>query len=122
VSYAIGQVIVGTFMSDELYRQLDDWSEESEWRLEIFPEDKDIDDVLRELGFEVPYVNSGDPTAWIGVEIQELDECQPYKLSEVKTVATAEQTAEAKKKYDALPEKLRIYLAPFDIYIVWSSS
>jgi len=85
-----------------------------------------VEEVLLEEGaWEKNYHGgSDDPSAFVGVEIGSLDETDHIPADELirQLTPTEQQTAEAREKYDALPENVRKILPPFGVYIVWSSS
>jgi hypothetical protein len=75
-------------------------------------------------GFEVLYSGSA---SWMpgfcGVELDSFDECTDgFKLSELKTVPTAEQKKQAEEMVAALDPRVRELCGPIDVYLIPSSS
>ncbi len=120
--YTIGNVILGTYLTRheevepiyarELYAdEADDWDVGSlDW--------SDVDP------WETMYHGSAsDVIAFAGVCVHEFDECENFPLADLADIQPSpEQRAQARERYERIPEAVRVMLPPFGLYVVWSSS
>lgn len=67
--------------------------------------------------------------AWCGIQLGELDETNHFPFSDLMKFPEllagpegSELIAQARAKYDQIPQEIRNMLPPFGIYVVWSSS
>ena len=96
--------------------------EELAVRIENGDTEEEFKEWLEPFGWEFAYHGGADTSpGWLGVKIGQIDESDHLPIADIPQ-PTDEQRAEAKAKYDALPEGVREMLQPLALYIVWSSS
>lgn len=127
--YAIVEVILGTILpwdDDDILSKLD-----RAYAVALLDANDEGDDLFNEVVLEEPtsvwtknYHGASDvPSAYVGVALHQFDESNHFPLSKLTDIKpTEEQEREARAKYDALPETVRVVLPPFGTYVVWSTS
>lgn len=102
--YSIGYVIYGVRLTEKANDLFDDSSEH----------------------FETVYNGGSDYiSGWCGVKLGEFDICEDFPMSKLTTLQPTEnQKEEAKKLFDALPQKAKDAYGStkLDIWIVWGTS
>lgn len=124
MSYAIGTLIYGTYITQELSdlaREATDLGHEEGHPLyEYLAEDGYVFE-----GFEALYHSSGEYTpGYLGKELFDFDECVcAMNLAELMGHSVSEEEKRSiEKAVQELPEEIRKLCPPIDYWIVWSSS
>lgn len=107
MSYAIGNIIYGIPLTDEIREAMRSRPDEEE----------------EDLGFEMEYSGSAPyRPGWCGVRLDTINECIDTRVWAVRWVPTDEERAQAAELIAALPAEIRAVAGEPDVYIVWSSS
>jgi hypothetical protein len=135
VSYAIAEVIYGIPVTNSVFAKI-----LKEVKIEDIPKEflaelgasdsdpftmQDVIDVLEDDDelFEVRYSGNADETPrFLGVALCQFDEVNHVKLTDLQTSPDAGQSETARERLEKLPEVLRGYFQPFEVYIFWSTS
>ncbi len=123
MSYAIGNIVLGTHIPDD--KKILDQLDVIYFALEP-QENEDQADYFREVVLDAEHFTTcyeGSSLAYVGVELGQIDETETIPFGQLmKFAPTQDQLEEADQLWRLLPVDARRILPQFSVYIVWSSS